>query len=151
VRRNQRGRGVGENRSRALDLKRGKLRPSSSEADWGLSRTAIAEAGALLRLAVGALIVMGVTRHRVGRTGCNVRGMGRSAVHARALRRDVDRQPTVHDARVELRRLRQTDGEPNGYDAGETAEKSSATHESNIGGGRAQNRAATVIKKQPAR
>jgi hypothetical protein len=38
----------------------------------------------------------------------------------------------VHDARVELHRLRQTDGEPDGHDAGETADESSATHATNI-------------------
>ena len=56
------------------------------------------------------------------RTNSSVRTVSGSALHAGALHRDIDRQPPVHDARVELRRLSQTYGEPNGQDAGETAE-----------------------------
>jgi hypothetical protein len=55
-----------------------------------------------------------------------------SGVHS-GVHRDIDRQATVHDARVKLRRLSQTDGEPDGDDAGETAEDSSVTHATNIG------------------
>lgn len=132
MRRNQRGRRVSESRSRALDLKRDELRPRSREPDESLAGVAIAEARALFRLAVAALVVMGVTGHRMRRTGPRVCAMRRSAVHARALHRYVDRQPAVHDARMQLRRLGQTDGEPDRHEAGEATEESSATHDTNI-------------------
>jgi len=74
--------------------------------------------------------MLGMTGHRVRRSHSAVRGY---AVHT-GVHRDVDRQAPVHDARVELHRLGQTNGEPDGQDAGETAEEQSATHATNIDG-----------------
>jgi len=42
------------------------------------------------------------------------------------------RQLSVHGARVQLRRLRQTNGEPDGEQTGQSAEDPVATHASNI-------------------
>jgi hypothetical protein len=119
MRRNDRRRGVAENRSRTFQLDRRDLRRRRGEADRSLASAAITEAGALLRVAIGVSVMLGMTGHRVRRSRSAVRGY---AVHD-GVHRDVDRQPAVHDARVELHRLGQTDGEPDGQNAGETAEE----------------------------
>ena len=68
-----------------------------------------------------------VVRLIVGMTGRGVRCsvMRATAVHA-------DRQRAVHDTRVQLSRLRQTNGEPDREDTGQTAKESTMTHGSNI-------------------
>ena len=128
--RDQRGREVVENRSRNLELEQSELSRGRGEPNRSPARTAIADAAALFRRIVAPLVVMGVTSHDVRGSNSAMRWSGvHSGVH-----RDIDRQATVHDARVKLRRLGQTDGEPDGDDAGETAEDSSVTHATNIGG-----------------
>jgi hypothetical protein len=56
------------------------------------------------------------------------------AVRATIVHRHIDSQSAMHGARVQLHRLRQTDGEPYGKNAGEAAKKPMMTHASNIGG-----------------
>ena len=57
---------------------------------------------------------------------CVRRGMVRAAAVC------ADRQRAVHDARVQLLRLCQTNGEPDGEHSGQTAEERVASHSSNI-------------------
>lgn len=140
LRRNQRWREVGENCSRNFDLDQGELHRGRGEPDRSPASAAIADAGALLRLAVGPLVVMRMTSHRV----CGSDSAVRSTVYGGTCR-NIDRQAPVHDARVKLRRLGQTDGEPDGDDAGETAEDSSASHASNIGSGAVRDRLCVLM------
>ena len=46
---------------------------------------------------------------------------GRASPHIAVMARDVDRQPTVHDAGVQLQWLGQTNGEPHRHEGGEAA------------------------------
>lgn len=62
---------------------------------------------------------------------CRLVGMRRSVMGAGGV--CIDRQPTVHDARVQLHRLRQTDDEPDRKHTGQNPKESATTHASNIG------------------
>lgn len=69
-------------------------------------------------LAMVAMIA-GVRRHSSMMAGGSE--AGRASPHLAMMGRDVDRQPTVHDAGVQLQRLGQTNGEPHRHEGGEGA------------------------------
>jgi hypothetical protein len=95
------------------------------KSDWRTSAIAIAEAAALVRLSVGALIVArlssAVRRH--------VMAARRMAGWRGGL---LDDETTVHRAGVQLHWLDHTGDEPDSKHVGETSEEPVTAHKSNI-------------------
>ena len=123
LRRDKRGRCVADAGLTTFDRNRRELRRSGCKEDGSLTGAAIAEAAALLRLAIRRLVMMRMTGHRMDRGGAAMLRVQSDVVH-----RHVDRQAAVHGARVQLRRLRQTDGKPNGKDGGEATKEPMMAH-----------------------
>jgi hypothetical protein len=71
---------------------------------------------------------MRMTSHRMNRGRAVMCGVRPTVVH-----RHIDCQTTVHGTRVQLHRLRQTDGKPHRQDAGEATEDRIMPHATNIG------------------
>jgi hypothetical protein len=93
------------------------------------------------RLVVTALIVVRMRWAKVRRGMHRFRGVsGRTGDGL------LNRETTMHGTRVQLRRLRQTNGEPEGEHAGETSRDPVTTHGSNIRWERAHVRANALAK-----
>jgi hypothetical protein len=124
--RNQGWRRVVEARDRVGDDSRLEQRHRGcSESDWCASAITIAEAAALLRLSVSALVLVRLP-HAVRGHAVAARRM---AVRAGRL---LDGETTVHRARMQLHWLDHTGGEPDSEHAGETSEEPVTAHGSNI-------------------
>jgi hypothetical protein len=125
-RRDQARRRVVEARDRIVDESRlGQRHRGCGKSDWRTPATAIAQAAALVRLSVGALVLVRLSRavHRHVMPGRRVAGSAGDR---------VDDETTVHRARMQLRWLDHTDGEPDSEHAGDTSEEPVTAHSSNI-------------------
>jgi hypothetical protein len=119
-------RGVVEARDCVVDDSRlGQRHRGRSESDWRASAITIAKAAALVRLSVGALVLVRLSSEVRG----HVVAVRRMAVCAGGL---LDGETTVHRARMKLHWLDHTGGEPDSEYAGETSEEPVTAHGSNI-------------------
>ena len=117
------------------DGNREQRNPGGGNSDWGATGVAVTEARALPRLAVVALIVVGVP---CPGTCCAMPGRRRGErPMCPAGRRLHDGEATVHGASMQLHRLGHTYGEPGRKHTGKTARDPVTAHGSNIRWGRA--------------
>lgn len=122
---NDAGRSVSSRSGRAFGDGSGEQRnPGGCDSDGRASSVAVTETAALPRLVVTALIVMV--------PGANVRCAVLGRRRVLDSRRLHNREAAVHRTGVQLRRLGQTNGEPEREHAGETARDPIAVHGSNI-------------------
>jgi hypothetical protein len=124
--RNQARRRIVEARDRVGDDSRlGQRHRGRRKSDWRASAITIAEAAALVRLSVGALVLVRLSSEVRG----HVVAVRRMAVRDGGL---FDGEATVHRARMQLHWLDHTGGEPDSEHAGETSEEPVTAHGSNI-------------------
>ena len=124
--RDQARRRVVEARDRVGDDSRlGQRQRGRGKSDWRASAITIAEAAALVRLSIGALVLVRLS----GAVHPHVMPARRMAVCDGGL---LDGETTVHRARMQLHRLDHTGGEPDSEHAGETSEEPVTAHGSNI-------------------
>ena len=121
------GRIVANDVGRGLDDRSREQRdPTSGKSEGGASGIAVTQAAALPGLAVVVLLIMGVADAGV-RPGILTRR--RVPVRPGGL---ANGEATVHGTGMQLRRLGQTNGEPQREHAGETSRDPVTTHGSNI-------------------
>ena len=98
----------------------------------GVADAAITEAAALIRVTVPVLV--GFPRHFAGDRYAMLHGIAGVACRcvAPSVTGRTDGETAVHGAGVQLRRLGQTDGEPEGQNPRESAEQPTVMHVSNI-------------------